>query len=748
MFSREKLCRIRLSISLVDGARKVKLNRIYTKKSLNLSNICNPILLFLIPCHSINPAMQKSTPSIASPNNMRHLLPVFMCFIISFGSFFAKGQTLYVGANYHPHDDKDPAKIKRDIQLMKDAGLMVVRMGHLAWDSYEPSEGRFDFAWFDTVMNLMDKAGIKVILDIAIRPAPIWLHQKYPSVNITDQNGDVQYPNHRYMEDVGDPVYQKYAVRYADTLTKRYGKHAALIAFGIDNESGDGRISYSETARQRFITWLKKKYSSVDSLNKAWATQRWSRRINQFQEIGFPVATHNTDVPERMLDFRRFISDEVNGCLFKIINKVNANAPNALVNTNAWYYSQMKYFDYSNIAYSGKMTREGCGFYPGPSLVTNYGVMDALFGISRIQFENSNPFWCTEFTTMTAVPNSIRKSAYATLMYGNQMVCGWTWQSMHSGEEQYLEGMLDWDGSPNRKYDEYKEIAAEFKKIEPWFPYQPKAEVGLAFNFPSQIASKYFPEQHDNQLQACFNLFYSRNMDARVVEITKSALPYKLLVVPGVAVMDSLTAAGIRAFVQNGGTVVMTSNSAIVDPSGRVFASTRPGLLSDVFGIRVGGYEETEVMNEISPKSFKEKKVEVTYKGKPVITESARFDIIEPRGAEILANITSLDKNYPVITAHTYGKGRAIYVGLPAKVDLLNPLLDDLANDLSLKKGPDVPGGVMARQIDKKHYLYLNVSGEPKTIPVKGNSKSILFNRQYTGSFTLAPYEPEFIELQ
>ena len=175
---------------------------------------------------------------------------------------------------------------------MKDAGFNVVRMGHLAWDSYEPSEGKFDFDWFDTVMDMMNEAGIKVILDIAIRPAPIWLHHKYPSIDITDANGNVLYPNHRYMEDIGDPMYQKYALRFTDALTKQYGKHPALLAFGIDNESGDGRISYSETARQRFIAWLKNKYSTLDNLNKAWATQRWSRRINQFEEIGFPVSTH------------------------------------------------------------------------------------------------------------------------------------------------------------------------------------------------------------------------------------------------------------------------------------------------------------------------------------------------------------------------------------------------------------------------------------------------------------------------
>jgi beta-galactosidase len=673
---------------------------------------------------------------------------LFITTILFLSGFLLNAQELYVGANYHPHDNKQPEKIKNDIQLMKAAGLNVVRMGHLAWDSYEPSDGKFDFKWFDNVMDMMNQAGIKVILDIAIRPAPIWLHHKYPSIDIVDANGDVLYPNHRYMEDIGDPMYQKYALRFADTLTKRYGKHPALMAFGIDNESGDGRISYSETARERFVNWLKKKYSTVDNLNKAWATQRWSRRINQFEEIGFPVATHTTDVPERMLDFRRFVSDEINQLLFKVIEKVNTNAPNALVNTNAWYYSPMKYFDYSQIAYSGKMTREGCGFYPGLSLTINWGVMNALFGISRIQFESTNPFWCTEFTTMTAVPNSIRKSAYATLMYGNQMVCGWTWQSMLNGEEQYLEGMIDWDGIPNRKYDEYKQIATEFKKIEKYFPYKPQAKVGLAFSFPSQIASSYFPEQHENQLQACWDMFYLRNMDTRVVEISRSSLNYKLLFVPGVAVMDEATATKIRDYVKNGGTVIMTDNSAIVDTTGQVFATTRPGSLSDVFGIRLGGYEETEAMNEISLKGYKGKKLEVTYKGKATDTESARFDNIDLRGAEVIGTITSLNKDYPIMTSNKYGKGRAIYVGLPANGNVLGGLVDDLIDELGIKKGPDVPSGIIARQIDKNHMLYLNVSGETKEIQMKGNSRSILFDKDYNGNFTIAPYEPEFIEIK
>lgn len=656
-------------------------------------------------------------------------------------------QQLYVGTNYHPHDDRDLSKIRQDIALMKAAGFNVVRMGHLAWDSYEPSEGKFEFKWFDNVMDLMHEAGIKVILDIAIRPAPIWLHHQFPAVSITDAFGNKLYPNHRYMEDVGDPDYQRFAIRFTDKITKQYAKHPALLAFGIDNESGDGLISYSESARLRFIDWLKHRYGTIENLNEAWAGQRWSRSIHEWEEIGFPVSGNIHGAPERVLDFRRFVSDEVNQILFKVLDVVYTNAPDTRTNTNAWFFSSLKYFDYSRIAYSGKMTHQGEGFYPGPSLITNWGVMNSLFGISRIQFESTNPFWCNEFTTMTAVPNSIRKSAYATLMYGNQMVCGWTWQSMWAGEEQYLEGMIDWDGVPNRQYNEYKQIATEFKKLEKYFPYKLQAEVALAYSFPSQIASGAFPEQHDQQLQACWDLFYGRNMDVRLIDIPKSDLNYKIIMIPGMAVMDETTAAKIREYVKNGGMVIMTSNSAVVDTTGQVFKISRPGLLADVFGIRLGSYEETEVMNELSRKAYTGKKLEITYKGKTADLESARFDLIDLQRASSIAVITSLDKDYPVISVNNYGKGKAIYIGLPAKGAVLGPLLDDLIDELAIKKGPEVPSGVMARLIDEKHILYLNVTGNPVEIVLKKKSRSILYDKRYSGNFIIAPYEPEFIEI-
>ena len=195
---------------------------------------------------------------------------------------------LFVGTCYQPVD-RSPDQINQDIAIMKHAGFNVARMGDLSWDSFEPSQGKFTFEWFDSIMDKMHAAGIQVILDIPGLPAPTWLHRAYPGVDIVAQDGTRLPPAERYMDNISDPNYIREVGAMADALMKRYAHHPAVIAVGYDNEIGNGFMSYSEADRQRFITWLKQKYGTIDALNKAWATQRWSRRLNNFEDVDIPL---------------------------------------------------------------------------------------------------------------------------------------------------------------------------------------------------------------------------------------------------------------------------------------------------------------------------------------------------------------------------------------------------------------------------------------------------------------------------
>ncbi len=173
---------------------------------------------------------------------------------------------------------------------MKQAGFNVVRMGDLSWDAFEPQEGQFTFEWFDAILDQMQAAGIRVVLDIPGEPAPTWLHKHYPGVDIVDQNGTRLNAATRYWDNISDPDYRRLAKRLADRMLQRYAKHPAVIAIGYDNEIGNGRMSYSAADRDRFVAWLQQRYGTIAALNKAWATQRWSRRINDWSEVDSPMS--------------------------------------------------------------------------------------------------------------------------------------------------------------------------------------------------------------------------------------------------------------------------------------------------------------------------------------------------------------------------------------------------------------------------------------------------------------------------
>ena len=131
----------------------------------------------------------------------------------------------------------------------------------------------------------------------------------------------------------------------SEALMKRYAHHPAVIAVGYDNEIGNGFMSYSEADRQRFIAWLRQKYGTIEELNKAWATQRWSRRLNSFEDVDLPLG----DWPgpfERFLDLHRYWSDVTVARLKELDAIRQRNMPELPSISNLWDTAGRKGFDY------------------------------------------------------------------------------------------------------------------------------------------------------------------------------------------------------------------------------------------------------------------------------------------------------------------------------------------------------------------------------------------------------------------
>jgi beta-galactosidase len=649
-----------------------------------------------------------------------------------------KGQ-LFVGTCYQPVD-RSPEQIGHDIALMQEAGFTLVRMGDLSWDAFEPSEGHFEFAWFDSILEQMNQAGIKVILDIGGSPAPIWLHHKYPSVNMVNELGATVQPAERYMDDISDPAYRERLIRFADELTRHYAHNPALAAIGYNNEIGNGVMSYSEGDRQRFVEWLKAKYETIANLNRAWATQRWSRHLNSFDEVQLPYLDGPAP-PERYLDLRRFWSDITISVLEDLERVRKRNVPDLPAVSNLWDTAGRRGFDYLS-SYRKYVSYGAEGFYPANPL-------DVSFGALLVKGDFATPVWFNEFTaggggSYGGPKGIIRMWAYLALIDYGQTFLAWTFNTHRGGEEQALFGLLDHDGTPSWKYAEYKQIASEFSRLQHFgFPRYRKPDVAIAYSFESNVAShppgpsntvrQYFTVGYADQVESALQPFFEDNIDVAFINLGHCALDYKLVVVPADYLMDTASAEAIRGYVNNGGTVIMTAFSAKVDETNQWFDTPLPGRLSDVFGIRT-----SEFYRPASPP-------EISLNGKVEKAAIGFYEVLESHTAKTMAMFANTPEKSPAITINNFGKGRAIYVAVPAQMPILAPLVRSLYADLRIERGPETPSGVYARVVEGKT-LYVNTTADEKTITIGGSRRGAISGRSYSGTLRLKPYDAELVE--
>jgi beta-galactosidase len=177
----------------------------------------------------------------------------------------------------------------------------------------------------------------------------------------------------------------------------------------------------------------------------------------------------------------------------------------------------------------------------------------------------------------------------------------------------------------------------------------------------------------------------------------------------------------------------MTAMSAKVDENNQWFDTPLPGRLSDVFGLRT-----SEFYRPSTPPEF-------SLNGKIEKTSIGFYEVLEPRAAKPMAMFTNTPEKSPAITVNNYGKGRAIYVAVPAQMAILAPLVRSLYTELAIERGPDTPSGVYARVVEGKT-LYVNTTGEEKTIPIRGSKGGIISDTSYEGVIRLKPYDADLVE--
>ena len=174
-------------------------------------------------------------------------------------------------------------RLDKDIQMMKEAGINVVRIAESTWSTHEPQNGVFDFTSVDRVLDAMHAAGIHVIVGTPTYAVPTWMVKEHPDVLATTAQGPGKYGQRQIM-DITHPTYLFYAERIIRKLISRVSKHPAVIGYQTDNETKHYNTA-GDNVQLQFVKYMRNKFSSLDELNKEFGLDYWSNRINSWEDF-------------------------------------------------------------------------------------------------------------------------------------------------------------------------------------------------------------------------------------------------------------------------------------------------------------------------------------------------------------------------------------------------------------------------------------------------------------------------------
>ena len=221
------------------------------------------------------------------------------------------------GGDYNP-EQWDEATWEEDMHLFGLAHIDTVTLNVFSWAMLQPDEITYDFTKLDRIMELVKKNGLKVVLATSTGAHPAWMAHRYPEILRTEFNGMKRKFGGRHNSCPNSPVYRMYSARLAEKLAEHYKDYDNIVAWHISNEYGGE--CYCENCEKAFHVWLKKKYHTIEEVNRVWDTAFWGHTFYDWEEIVLPNLLSEHFAYERTmfqgisLDYRRFNSDSILEC--------------------------------------------------------------------------------------------------------------------------------------------------------------------------------------------------------------------------------------------------------------------------------------------------------------------------------------------------------------------------------------------------------------------------------------------------
>lgn len=643
------------------------------------------------------------------------------------------------GGDYNP--EQWPREVwQEDVRLMKEAGVNLVTLAVFSWSRLETANGVYDFGWLDEVMDLMHSNGIGVDLATPDAVPPAWLIAQHPDILPVLADGTTFGFGSRQHFDVSHPAYREKSLAMAEKMGERYAQHPALCMWHVNNEYGP--VSYGPHADRAFREWLQRKYTDLTELNQAWSTDVWGQVYSDWSQVNAPAQPRTWSNPSRRLDYHRFTSDSMLEHYKAERDILRRHTPDLPIVTNFMrFYKNNDYW-----AWAAEEDAAALDIYPDPREADAHVAAALNFDLMR-SLRKGQPWLVMEQATaavsqwsvnVSKLPGKMRLGSYQAIAQGADSILFFQWRQAKGGTERYHSGMVNHAGPNTRVFREVCQLGQELKGLGGITGTRSAAKVAIVFDWDCWWAlelgnSPRSDLSYTQEVLRLYRPFFDANIPVDFVNTASDLSQYGLVVLPASYLLSDQAAQRVEDYVSDGGRLVASYLSGIVDPDNTIRLGGYPGALRNV----LGAWSE-----ELHPLAGEGEEVKLSTADGGTASASYWTEHLHTETAEVLASYASGRlSGSPAVTRNTFGQGTAVYLSARVDSTFLEELLAVERAAAGIRAELDAPLGVQVRRRTGNrgsYLLVLNHNDAPVSVDVKAGGTDRLTGTQLQGTVELA----------
>ena len=649
---------------------------------------------------------------------------------------------MYLGVDYYPeHWDKN--MIDNDLDNIIELGSNVIRIGEFAWHMMESEEGRYDFSYFDRVINKAKEKNLKVIFGTPTATMPAWLAKKYPEVLSEFEDNTKRVFGGRRQYCFNSEKYISYSEKIIRELANHYKNEKAIVAWQIDNEFGHegSDLCYCDNCKKAFREYLKEQYNNdINKLNEVWGTIFWSQTYNDFDEIPLPVKTITTHNPSLRMEWERFRSLSVEKYAkmqVDLLKEILGEDSVVLHDFSGGFFD--KSYDFSKVAkHIDVVAYNNYPVWGGQAEpIPPYEI---ACGLDFMRGAKKQNFWITE-AIMGAQghdvigylprPNQAKMWSYQGIAHGCSSLMYFRYRGATKGAEQYCYGIIDQDNTKRRKFYEVQNFFNEMKANEDLVESKVDAKVAVVYDYESmasfRIQRQSFLFDYKQEVYRLYRPFFENNVTMDVIPSDASFDEYEVLLVPVMIVFKKEVQEKIREFVKAGKTVVLSFRNSVKDYYNNLTLNEfNPTNFTDFVGAYVEEIESFQGEQKINLRGCSEFE---GVKGSGTVFR----DLLRTTTAQTLFTYEDeFFEELAAITLNKYEGGNVYYVGCGVDENIMDKLAEKILKESNIETIKSPKGVEVVRR---------SVNGEDKYFVMNHTDKT-----QNIGNTTIKPYGALIVE--